>query len=400
MLKTSEGHGQQVKARPGQDASERPAGAATAKSARELKAAVIRDKGGPFSVETLTLEEPRRDEVLVRVVATGMCHTDMVARDKVYDVPHPIVLGHEGAGIVEAIGEDVRKVAPGDAVVLTYLWCGHCRPCYLGKVYYCENMYPLCFGGARLDKSTATRDERGKKVHDHFFGQSSFGTLALASERNVVKVPKDAPLEILGPLGCGIQTGAGAVMNALRVRPGTSFAVFGAGAVGLSAVMAARICGATAIIAADVVPSRLETAKELGATHVVNSKQTDPVEAIKQITHGGVDFSLEASGIPAVLRQAIDSIGTLGKCGIVGAAKLGAEAGFDVNNVMIPGKTICGILQGESVPDIFIPQLIELHMQGRFPYDRLIKFYTLEDINKAAADSEKGVTVKPVIRMQ
>jgi aryl-alcohol dehydrogenase len=335
----------------------------------------------------------------VRIVATGMCHTDMVARDKVYDVPHPIVLGHEGAGVVEQVGEDVRKVAPGDPVVLTYMWCGHCRPCYLGKVYYCENVYPLCFGGARLDKSTATRDGKGNKVHDHFFGQSSFGTLALANERNVVKVPKEAPLERLGPLGCGIQTGAGAVMNALRVRPGTSVAVFGAGAVGLSAVMAARICGATTIIAADVVPSRLETAKELGATHVVNSEQTDPVEAIKAITHGGADFSLEATGIPAVLRQAIDSIGVLGRCGIVGAARLGAEAGFDVNDVMIPGKKIQGILQGESVPDIFIPQLIDLHMQGRFPYDRLIKFYRLEDINQAAADSEKGETVKPVIRM-
>lgn len=390
MPTTRNQHGQQV--------AEPAAPAADEKSVREIKAAVVRDQGGPFSVETLTLETPRRDEILVRVVATGMCHTDMVARDLVYDVPHPIVLGHEGAGIVEAVGEDVRKVAPGDAVVLTYMWCGHCRPCYLGKMYYCENMYPLCFGGARLDKSTATRDAQGNNIHDHFFGQSSFGTLALASERNVVKVPQDAPLEILGPLGCGIQTGA--VMNALKVHPGTSFVVFGAGAVGLSAVMAAQICGATTIIAADVVPARLETAKELGATHVVNSEQINPVEAIKQITHGGADFSLEATGIPAVLRQAIDSTGTLGKCGIVGAAKLGAEASFDVNDVMIPGKTIRGILQGESVPDVFIPQLIELHMQGRFPFDRLIKFYSLDDINQAAADSEQGVTVKPVIRMQ
>lgn len=393
MPKTREKHGKQV-------AERRTRAAVSDKSAREIKAAVVRDKGGPFKIETLTLEAQRRDEVLVRIVATGMCHTDMVARDKVYDVPHPIVLGHEGAGIVEAVGEDVRKVAVGDPVVLTYAWCGQCRPCYLGKVFYCENVYPLCFGGARLDKSTATRDGKGNKVHDHFFGQSSFGTLALANERNVVKVPKDAPLEILGPLGCGIQTGAGAVMNALKVRPGTSFVVFGAGAVGLSAVMAARICGATTIVVADVVPSRLETAKELGATHVVNSKQGDPVEAIRKITKGGADFSLEATGITAVLRQAIDSIGVLGTCGIVGAAKLGAEAAFDVNGVMIPGKTIRGILQGESVPDIFIPQLIELHMQGRFPYDRLIKFYKLEDINQAAADSEKGVTVKPVIRMQ
>jgi aryl-alcohol dehydrogenase len=408
MPKTREKQGEQVKPRPGHEAAERPGqevagrpgrAAPADRSTRQIRAAVVRDKGGPFQIETLTLEGPRRDEVLVRIVATGMCHTDMVARDKVYDVPHPIVLGHEGAGVVEAVGEDVRKVAPGDAVVLTYMWCGHCRPCYLGKVFYCENVYPLCFGGARLDKSTATRDGKGERVHDHFFGQSSFGTYALANEKNVVKAPKDAPLERLGPLGCGIQTGAGAVMNALKVRPGTSVAVFGAGAVGLSAVMAARICGATTIVAADVVPSRLDTARELGATHVVNSKEDNPVEAVKDVTKGGANYSLEATGIPAVLRQAIDSIGVLGKCGIVGAARLGAEASFDVNGVMIPGKKIQGILQGESVPDVFIPQLIELHMQGRFPYDRLVKFYELDDINRAAEDSEKGVTVKPVIRM-
>lgn len=367
--------------------------------AREIRAAVVREKEGAFEIESLRLEAPRRDEVLVRVVATGMCHTDMVARDKVYDVPHPIVLGHEGAGIVERVGEDVRKVVEGDPVVLTFMSCGHCRPCYLGKTTYCANAYALCFGGGREDGSTATWDSDGQKVHDHFFGQSSFGTYALANERNIVKAPKDAPLELLGPLGCGIQTGAGAVMNALRVGPGASFVAFGAGAVGLSAVMAARICGATTIIAADVVPSRLDLAKELGATHVVNSKETDPVEAIREITGGGADFSLEATGRPDVLRQSIEALATLGACGIVGAAPMGAEAKFDINDVMIPGKRIQGVIEGESVPEIFIPNLIELHAQGRFPFDRLVEFYTLDQINEAAKDSEKGQTVKPIIRM-
>ena len=369
-------------------------------SGREIKAAVVREKGGPFKLETLTLEEPRRDEVLVKIVAAGMCHTDMVARDKVYDVPHPIVLGHEGAGVVESVGADVRKVAPGDPVVLTYMSCGHCKPCYLGEPVYCVNAYPLCFGGAREDGSTATRDAEGSPVHDHFFGQSSFGTFALGNERNVVKVSKDVPLELLGPLGCGIQTGAGAVMNALKIRSGASFVAFGAGAVGLSAVMAARIVGATTIIAADVVPSRLETAKELGATHVVNSREQDPVAAIKEITGGGADFSLEATGRPEVLRQAIEALASRGECGIVGAAPLGAEACFDINDVMIPGKTIRGIIEGESVPEIFIPQLVELHAQGRFPFDKLVKFYSFDQINQAAEDSEKGGTIKPVIRMQ
>jgi len=369
-------------------------------SGTEITAAVVREKGGPFRIEELTLEEPRRDEVLVRMVATGMCHTDMVARDKVYDVPHPIVLGHEGAGIVERVGDDVHGVAPGDHVVISYQPCGHCPPCLSGKPFYCVHTYALCFGGARLDGSTATWDTQGKQVHDHFFSQSSFGTFALANTRNVVKVPKDAPLERLGPLGCGIQTGAGAVINALRVGPGSSIVVFGAGAVGLSAVMGARIAGATTIIAADVVPSRLELAMRLGATHTVNSKERDPVEAVREITGAGADFSLEATGIPAVLRQAIESIGVVGTCGIVGAAPLGAEATFDVNDVMIPGKRIRGILQGESVPKIFIPKLVELHAQGRFPFDELVRFYDLEGINQAAEDSEKGVTVKPIIRLQ
>lgn len=366
----------------------------------EIQAAVIRQKGGPFHIETLRLEEPRPDEVLVKMVATGMCHTDLVARDKVYDVPHPIVLGHEGAGVVERVGKDVQSVQPGDHVVLSYQPCTRCEPCLRGMPFYCIYTYPLCFGGARLDGSTATRDAQGNEIHDHFFGQSSFGTFALANDRNVVKVPKEAPLELLGPLGCGIQTGAGAVINVLPVGAGSSFAVFGAGAVGLSAVMAARVSGATTIIAADVVPSRLELAKRLGATHTVNSKDQDPVEAIREITGGGADATLEATGIPAVLRQAIDAVGVTGTCGIVGAAPLGAEASFDVNDVMIPGKQIRGILQGESIPKLFIPKLVELHLQGRFPFDELVKFYGLDQINQAAEDSEKGVTVKPIIRLQ
>jgi len=343
-------------------------------TAREITAAVVRKKGGPFQVETLTLEGPRPDEALIRIVATGMCHTDMVARDQLYTVPLPVVLGHEGAGIVERVGSSVKKIAPGDHVVLTYMWCGHCKPCLNGDLTYCANFYPLNFGGAREDGSSATQSRQGA-VHDHFFGQSSFGTYALAHERNVVKVPANAPLELLGPLGCGIQTGAGAVMNGLKVRPGSSFAAFGGGAVGLSAVMAARVAGATTIIAADVVPSRLALAKD------------------------GADFTLESSGRPAVLRQAIDALAIKGVCGIVGAPALGTEASFDVNGVMTTGKRIIGIIEGDSVPDLFIPSLVELYQQGRFPFDKLVKFYPLDQINQAAEDSEKGVTIKPIVRL-
>ncbi|ARO87815.1 NAD(P)-dependent alcohol dehydrogenase [Nitrosospira lacus] len=366
---------------------------------REIKAATIRQKGGPFQVEKLSLDEPRSDEVRVQVVAAGMCHTDMVARDQLYEVPLPIVLGHEGSGVVEQIGRGVKKVAVGDHVVLTYMWCGHCKPCLRGDLTYCQNFYALNFGGTREDGSTATRDANGP-IHDHFFGQSSFGTFALVHERNVIKVPKNAPLELLGPLGCGIQTGAGAVMNALKVSPGSSFAVFGGGAVGLSAVMAARVAGAAIIITADVVPSRLALARELGATHTINSRETDPVQAVREITGGGADFTLESSGRPAVLRQAIDALAIRGTCGIVGAPALGTEANFDVNGVMTTGKRIIGIIEGDSKPDLFIPALVELFTQGRFPFDKLVKFYTLEQINQAAEDSEKGVTIKPIILLK
>lgn len=364
----------------------------------EIRAAVVREKGGPFALETLVLEEPRRDEVRVRMVATGMCHTDMVARDQLYDVPLPIVLGHEGAGVVERVGADVRKVAVGDPVVLTYMWCARCVPCLGGHATYCARFYPLNFGGGREDGSTATRDARGP-VHGHFFGQSSFATHALANERNVVKVPREAPLELLGPLGCGIQTGAGAVMNALRVGPGSRFAVFGGGAVGLSAVMAASVAGATTIVVSDVVPARLELARRLGATHTVNSREADAVEAVREVTGGGADFTLESSGRPEVLRQAIDALAIRGVCGIVGAPALGTEASFDVNDVMTAGKRIVGIIEGDSVPDLFIPRLVELHRQGRFPFDQLVKFHPFEDIDRAAQDSERGVTIKPIVRI-
>ncbi len=367
-------------------------------AANAVTAAVVRQKGGPFTLEQLQLGGPRADEVLVRIIATGMCHTDMVVRDQVYPVPQPIVLGHEGAGVVEQVGSGVVKVRPGDHVVLTFMSCGRCRLCEQGRPANCENFNAHNFSGARADGTGSLRDERGP-IHDHFFGQSSFGTFAVANERNIVKVPKEAPLELLGPLGCGIQTGAGAVMNALKVGHGSSFAVFGAGAVGLSAVMAARAVGATTIIAVDVVPSRLALAKEVGATHTVNAKDGDAVAAIKEITGGGVQFSLETTAIPEVVRQAVDALGVRGTCGIVGAAPPGTEIKIDVTEFMQMAKTIYGIIEGDSVPDIFIPQLLDLYLQGRFPFDKLTKFYPFERINEAASDSERGLTVKPIIRI-
>lgn len=367
--------------------------------ARDIKAAVIREEGSAFTLEDLKLGAPGPLEVVVRVVAAGMCHTDLIIRDQYYPTPLPVVLGHEGSGVVEAVGDAVKAFEPGDHVVMSFMSCGTCHPCQGGHPCHCDDFFALNFGGCRKDGSTAVTEPGGTQIHDHFFGQSSFATHAIAHERNLVKVDRQAPLELLGPLGCGIQTGAGAVMNSLGVGAGQSFAAFGAGAVGLSAVMAARAVGATTIIAVDVQPSRLELAKACGATHVVNAKETDPVEAIREITGGGADFSLESSGVPQVLRQAIDALGTMGTCGIVGAPKLGVEASFDVNQVMIPGKRIMGIVEGSSVPQIFIPRLVELQRQGRFPFEKLVKYYDFDQINEAVEDAEAGRTIKPILRM-
>jgi aryl-alcohol dehydrogenase len=365
----------------------------------EITAAVTRAQGAPFTLEKGRIRAPEGTEVLVRIVATGLCHTDLIVRDQYYPVPLPAVLGHEGAGIIEAVGPNVTTLQTGDHVVLTFGSCGHCDLCAQGHVCYCQNFFGLNFGGADKDGKTAIEDMEGKPLHDHFFAQSSFATYAIATEGNAVKVPKDAPLEILGPLGCGIQTGAGAVMNSLKVGPGTAFASFGAGAVGLSAVMAAKAVGATTIIAVDVVASRLELAKELGATHVVNSREQDMVEAVRKITGGGVDFALETTGRAEVLGQAIECLGSLGMIGVIGAPKLGTKAEFDINNLLLLGRSIRGIVEGDSVPQIFIPQLIELNRQGRFPFDKLIKFYPFDNINEAVKDSESGVTLKAVLKI-
>ncbi|MCD9006464.1 NAD(P)-dependent alcohol dehydrogenase [Luteimonas sp. XNQY3] len=363
-----------------------------------IRAAVLRSVGEALQFESASLEAPRATEVLVRLVASGVCHTDMVVRDQFFTTPMPMILGHEGSGVVERVGSDVTTVAPGDHVVMTYMSCGLCAPCATGHPAHCEHMSLLNFGGARMDGSFSACDAHGHDLHDHFFGQSSFATHAIASERNVVKVRKDVPLELLGPLGCGIQTGSGAVLQAMKVHAGSSFAAFGTGAVGLAALMAARVAGATTIVAVDVNPARLALALELGATHAVNSRERDPVEAIREITGGGADFTLECSGRAEVLRQAIDSLGLLGTCGIVGATPEGTEASFNVNEVMIPGRRIMGIVQGDVVSRTFIPELIELYRQGRFPFDRLVKFYKFEELNQAMADSESGVTIKPVLR--
>ncbi len=235
----------------------------------QITAAVVEDADAPFVLGDIEIAEPREGEVLVRIVAVGVCHTDLVARSGGYPTPFPCVLGHEGSGVVHSVGPGVTKVSPGDHVVLTFNSCGSCTNCRRGAEAYCVQLPVLNALGRRADGTTAyLRDEQ--PISGHFFSQSSFATFSLATERNVVKVPTDLPLQLLGPLGCGIQTGAGTVLNSLAARPGESIVITGTGSVGLSAVMAARIAGCDPIIAIDLLPERLKLAAELGATHVID----------------------------------------------------------------------------------------------------------------------------------
>jgi aryl-alcohol dehydrogenase len=365
----------------------------------EITAAVLEEHHRPLVVQDLEIDEPRAGEVLVKTVATGVCHTDAIARDEDLPFPAPGVLGHEGAGIVEAIGDGVTKVAPGDKVVIGWPWCGVCRNCLAGRQRYCEQMPPMVTTGGRPDATTALRRRNGEPVHSHFFGQSSFATRALTWERSVVKVADDAPIELLGPLACGLSTGAGAVFNALTPGSGSSIAIFGTGAVGLAALLAARERGCTRIVGIDRVPARLALATEFGATDTIDASKTYAVSAIRELTGGhGVDFTLECTGNVAVLRQAVDVLAMPGVCGVIGGAPAGAEFTLDHLTVLW-GRQVRGILGGEGQSDALIPALIDLQRLGRFPFERMVEYFDLDQVNDAMEASARGEVLKPVLRM-
>ena len=364
----------------------------------EIRAAVARSPHSPMSIERLHIEAPRDNEILVRIEAVGVCHTDIVVRDQHIPSPQPIVLGHEGAGIVESVGASITKVSPGDHVVLTFDSCGTCSHCHKGEPTYCDEGHVRSFGGSRMDGSCALSND-DELIHSHFFGQSSFASHSLAYERNAIKVPEDVPMKMLGPLGCGIQTGAGAVINALQLGFGDTIAVFGAGSVGMSAIMAANAVGASTIVAVDKNRQRLEMSLDFGATHAVDVGVSNAVEQIRKITGKGVNFSIEATGIPALVPRAIECLDALGLCGLIGSFPGGSTAPLDLLFMLAGGRGVRGIVEGDAKPDVFIPQLIDLNKQGRFPFDRLITYYPFEHINQAIADCESGEVIKPVLCM-
>jgi aryl-alcohol dehydrogenase len=359
-------------------------------------AAVVEEAGGEFALQDVDVGALRADEVLIDLRASGVCHTDLGARAGAYPTPLPCVLGHEGAGVIAAVGAGVPDLAIGDRVAMSYASCGECAKCRAGRPMYCAEFFARNFMAQRPDGSTALQRD-GQPLHSQFFGQSSFATQAVCHHRSVTQIHAEIPFALLAPIGCGIQTGAGAVLNVLRPRPSSSLAVLGAGAVGMSAVMAAHLVGCATIIAVDLVPARLELALELGATHAIDGADEGVVERVREITGGGADFSLECTGNPQVLRRAVDMLGSDATCGVMGAPPFGTDVALDVNELIALGRRVRGIVEGESVPQVFIAQLVELWGRGRFPIDRLVSTFRFGEINAAVAAMEAGQVIKPVV---
>ncbi len=354
-------------------------------------AAVLEQSGAPFTVTEVELGEPRDDEVLVRVVSVGICGTDLEFANF---FPTPAVLGHEGAGIVERVGSRVSSVRPGEHVAMSFTSCGSCSLCLTGTPSYCRRFDALNFSGRRADGSSAiSRD--GIEINGHFLGQSSFASHVIAPERAVVAIDRGIDLAHVGPFGCGFQTGAGAVFNSLRPRPGQTIAIFGAGAVGVAAILAASISSCATIVAVDVNDAKLAAATAFGATHTIDSSGGELAEALRQIEPHGFDFVIDTTGRQEVLRTAVEALGPLGRAGVVGIGPSDSMS-FEWRSVL-NGRSITGIISGSSLPQLFLPRLLQLHADGKFPVDRMITYFPFEKINEAVAAIRSGAASKAVL---
>jgi len=358
-----------------------------------IQAAVVRGYG-EISIESLELTPPGTGEVLVDIEASGVCHTDHHFYAGEHDVPLPIVLGHEGAGIVREVGDGVTRVEPGDPVVLSLLpSCGHCRFCASGRPYLCPTALDVRFTGTLSNGTRHLRD--GSTEVNHFYAQSSFATGAVVTEESVVPVGDDISLETAASLGCGATTGIGAVLRTAGVEAGDRVAVFGCGGTGMSAVMAADAAGAREVIAVDVDPDRLDVASDLGATGTIDTRETDPVDRIEEI--GGVGHTFEFVGhTNEVRQQAIESVERGGTAVLSGAAT--DEASANLTSVIGEGKTVVGNVAGSVRPLVDIPRYAAMAASGDLDLGALVESYDLADAEAALEDLVAGEAIKPVLR--
>ncbi|WP_043655830.1 NAD(P)-dependent alcohol dehydrogenase [Nocardia thailandica] len=357
------------------------------------RALLSRDPREPFTLEPIELDDPREDEILVRVQATGICHTDLITR-AAGSADRPILLGHEGAGVVEAVGREVSSVRPGDQVVLTFRHCGDCHACRVGRPAYCRKGFALNQFGARRDGSPRVT-AAGRPVRDGFFGQSSLAGYALTTADNTVVVAPGTDPSLAAPLGCGFLTGAGAVLNVARPRPDDTLVIYGAGAVGMAGLLAARASGVERIIVVEPAAPRRALALALGASVALDPAESAGAEAIRELTRGGAECALDTTGSARVLADAAAALATGGTVVAVGLGT--GTPDISLRDIVLGGKSIRGCLEGDAVPHVFIPQLLELYAAGRFPLDRLITARPHTEFAAALAAPHEGAAVKSVL---
>jgi S-(hydroxymethyl)glutathione dehydrogenase/alcohol dehydrogenase len=357
-----------------------------------MKAAVFHGPHQPLTIEEVEIDQPMSHEVLVRTVASGVCHSDLHFVDGYYPFPAPAILGHEAAGIVEAVGDQVTYVKPGDHVIACLsVFCGECDKCLTGKTHLCSN---------RPDRNPKTEPPKlsmkGERVNQ-FASISSYAEKMLLHEHALVKVTPEMPLDKAALIGCGVTTGLGAVLNTAKIEPGSSVAVFGAGGVGLAAIQGARIAGARQIIAVDTLENKLATARELGATHSVDASSRDPVEAIKEISGGGVDYSFEAIGLKTAAEQAFYCLQPGGTATVIGMIPVGQNVELE-GRFFLQERKIQGSSMGSNRFRVDMPRYIDFYFQGRLKLDEMVsRTGHLEDVNEAFRAMKAGEVARTVL---
>ena len=367
----------------------------------EFKAAVFRTPNEPMSIETVSIPStPPPGDVLVRMRASGLCHSDLHAIVGEWEVPSPMILGHEGAGIVEAVGEGVTGLAPGDHVVLTWTpSCRRCRYCVSGRPVLCDMVSEHSANHLSFDGRTRITDADGSEVYS-FAGTGTFGEYTMVPESGAIAVREDAPFEQASLIGCAVTTGVGAAINTANVRPDETVLVLGCGGVGLNAIQGARLVGARQIIAVDISDPRLEQARHFGATEVINSATGDLAERVAQLTDGrGVEVAIEAIGLPATIEAAYGSLARGGRAIVAGQVPDGVTVTIDPFVMSDSELKLIGSNYGSSRPSIDFPQLLDHYMHGRIDLDSLVtRVIDLHDINEGFDALRRGVGIRSVIK--
>jgi S-(hydroxymethyl)glutathione dehydrogenase / alcohol dehydrogenase len=359
----------------------------------QIKAAVFRTLHEPLSLETIEIDAPGPHEVLVQTAASGVCHSDLHVLHGTLPVRVPAILGHEPAGIIEAVGSEVTAVKPGDHVIAcTSMYCGSCTQCVSGRPHLCTNRF-ACL----RPKGAHQRLSQNGEAVTQFADVGSFAEKMLLHERAVVKIDDDIPLDRAALLGCAVTTGTGAALNTAQVAPGSSVAVFGAGGVGISVIQGARIAGARQIIAVDLIDHKLETAKHFGATHTINASSGDPVKEIKRLSDGGVDYSFEAVGNKQAAEQCFYALAPRGLATLVGAMPPGQKIELNVGHFFVE-KRIQGCFMGSNRFQLDMPKYLDLYRQGRLNLDDMVsRRGRLEDVNEAFRAMEAGEVIRTVL---